>query len=159
MNHSFKFIYLIVFAVIVLIVVSLGLFIMKSSQDFVDSANLSLSDTSEFNNMWVVYKGRQKGSDVKMMIQKLITNANQNSKNSAMLPDVAYKVRASDEFSIINSTAKLNNTDDMKELMTDLDVKHYYTVDFVYSETSKQITGIIIKYAQKDKIDFVPDEN
>lgn len=158
MKNSFKFIYLFVFVVVVIIIVSLGLFVMRSSQDFTSSADISLSDTNEFNNIWLSYKGKQKGSTVKTMLSKVVNNAEKNSENPAMLLDVAYKVHGTGEFTFINSTKKMNNVDNIKNLMSEIDVKHYYTIEFVYSK-SKQISGIIIKYAEKDKIDFVPDEN
>jgi len=157
MKHSFRFIYLIAIIVAIILIVTLGLFVMKSSQDFTSSVDVSLSDTNEFNNIWLGYKGKQKGSMVQRMVQKAISNANENSNNSAMLVDIAYKLHGNDEFSFINSTVKMNNVDDMKDLQKELDAKHYYTVEFVYSK-SKQISGIIIKYAEKDKVDFVPDE-
>lgn len=159
MKHSFKFIYLISVIVVICIVVTLGFFIMRSSQEYIDSVDLSLTDTSEFNNIWAIYKGRQKGSDVKMMLQKVVNNANKNSQNPNMLLDVAYKLHATDEFTIINSTKKINNVTEIKSLISELDVKHYYTVEFVYSKETDLINGIIIKYAQKDKINFIPDEN
>lgn len=158
MKHSFKFIYLIAIIVAIILIVSLGLFVMKSSQDFTSSVDVGLSDTNEFNNIWIGYKGKQKGSTVQRMVQKVISNANENSNNPAMLVDIAYKLHGIDEFSFIYSTVKINNVDDMKDLQKELDATHYYTVEFVYSK-SKQISGIIIKYEEKDKVDFVPDES
>jgi hypothetical protein len=158
MKSSFKFIYLIAIVLVIIIIVSLGLFIMRSSQNFLASADLSLTDSNEFNNTWKVYKGKQKGSDVNRMLQKVIQNARENSKDPSKLLDIAYKIHASDDFSIINSTKNFNRVNEMQQLISEMDVKHYYTIDFVYSETTKQMTGIIIKYAEKDKFDFVPDE-
>lgn len=159
MKHSFKFIYVLAIIVVIMIVVTLGLFVMKSSQNFISSVNLSLTDSNEFNQVWSVYKGKQKGSTVKMMLQKVAKNAEENSKEPSMLIDIAYKIHASDDFTFINSTKKLNKVNEIEDLMQNLDVKHYYTIDFVYSEESKQITGIIIKYNEKDKVNFIPDEN
>ncbi len=158
MKSSFKFIYLIGIVVVIIIIVTLGLFVMKSSQDFTNSADLSLSDTNEFNNIWLGYKGKQKGSTVQRMVQKVISNANENSNNPAMLVDITYKIHGNDEFSFISSTKKVPNVDNIKALYTEISDTHYYTIDFVYSK-NKQISGIIIKYAEKDKVDFVPDEN
>lgn len=159
MKHSFKFIYVMGIIVVIAIIVTLGLFVMRSSQDFTNSADLSLTDTNEFNNIWLAYKGKQKGTIVKRMVQKAISNADENSKSPEMLVDIAYQAHANEEFTVINSTKKLNNIDEMKELVLELDDKHYYTIEFVYSK-SKQISGIIIKYSEKNKFDnFVPDEN
>lgn len=159
MKHSFKFIYVLAIIVVIMLVVTLGLFVMKSSQNFTSSVNLGLTDSNEFNQVWSVYKGKQKGSTVKMMLQKVAKNAEENSKEPSMLIDIAYKIHSSDDFTFINSTKKLNKVNEIEDLMQNLDVKHYYTIDFVYSEESKQITGIIIKYNEKDKVNFIPDEN
>ena len=159
MKHSFKLIYLIVIIVVIAIIVTLGLFVMKSSQEFSSSTDLSLSDTNEFNNLWLSYKGKQKGSTVKRMVQKVISNAEENENNPAMLIDIAYKIHASDDFTVINSTKKSINVEEMQELANEIDGKHYFTVEFVYAK-SKQISGIIIKYSQSDKFEeFVPDEH
>ncbi len=159
MKHSFKFIYLIVIIVVIAIIVTLGLFVMKSSQEFTSSTDLSLTDTNEFNNIWLSYKGKQQGSMIKRMIQKVISNAEENENNPSMLIDIAYKMHANDEFTVINSTKKLNNVEQMKNILSEIDGKHYYIVEFVYAK-SKQISGIIIKYSQNDKFeDFIPDEH
>lgn len=159
MKHSFKFIYLFAIIVVIIIIVTLGLFVMKSSQDFTNSADLTLTDTNEFNNIWLAYKGKQKGTTVQRMIQKAISNAEENKDNPSMLVDIAYKIHANDEFIVINSTKKLNNIEEMQALIPEIDGKHYFIVDFVYAK-SKQISGIIIKYSQTDKFEeFVPDEH
>lgn len=159
-NNSFKFIYLVGIVIVIAIVVSLGLFVMKSSQDFTNSAKdkMSLTDANEFNNMWLHYKGKQKGTSVKRMIQQVVSNAEENSKNADALVDIAYKAHEVDDFSFIYSTVKEKGTSKMKNLISDIDDKHYYTVEFVYAK-SKQISGIIIKYSENDKVEFVPDEN
>lgn len=159
MQHSFKLIYVLVILFVIIIIISMGMYIMKTTGEFTDKANLSLGENSEFNAMWQAYKGKQKGSNVKIIIQRIIDNAKENSEDPVMLLDIAYKAHASDEFVVINSTKKLNNIDDMKNAMSEIDVKHFYTIDFVYSEKTKQISGMLIKYAEKEKFEFFPDES
>lgn len=160
MKHSFKFIYVIAIILVIAIIVTLGLFVMKSSQDFTDSASdeINLTDTNEFNSMWSHFKGKQKGTSVKRMVQKAVSNAESNSENADVLVDFAYKVHEGDEFSFIYSTVKENGVDDMKSLIAEIDDKHYYTVEFKYDK-HKQISGIIIKYSENDKVDFKPNQD
>lgn len=159
MQHSFKLIYVLVILFVIIVIVSMGMYIMKTTGEFTDKANLSLGENSEFNAEWQAYKGKQKGSTVKMMIQKLINNAKENEEEAMSLLDIAYKAHASDDFTIINSTKKIPNIDDMQEAMSDIDAKHFYTIDLVYSEKTKQVTGILIKYSEKEKFEFTPDES
>lgn len=159
MQHSFKLIYVFVILFVIIVIVSMGMYIMKTTGEFTDKANLKLGENSEFNAEWQAYKGKQKGSNVKIIIQKLIHNAQENGDKPETLLDIAYKAHATDEFTIINSTKKINNIDDMQSAISEIDAKHFYTVDLVYSEKTKQVTGILIKYAEKEKFEFTPDES
>ena len=160
-KYSFKFFYIVGIIVAVIFLVSLSLYVMQNYEEFAVNAEetLSIDETNEFNQMWSVYKGKQKGTNVKMILQKVVQNAKANSDDANMLLDIAYKFRASDDFTIINSTEEDNNIRDIENSIQELDVKHYYTIEFVSNVKTKQITGIIIKYSQKDKIDFNPDES
>lgn len=157
MKHSFKFIYLIAIIAVIFIIVTLGLFVMKSSEEFTASADLNITDLNDFNNIWFGYRKKQKGSNVKIMLQSAIKNAEENKNNPEFLLDFAYKLHEADDFTFIYSTKKNNNVNSIKELLNEIDSKHYYTIDLIYSN-KKYVSGIVIKYAEKDKIDFVPDE-
>lgn len=160
-KHSFKFLYIIGIIVAVIFLVSLGLYVMQNYEDFASKTEdaVNVDEANDFNLMWSTYKGKQKGTNVKIMLQKVVQTAEANSNDADKLLDIAYKIRASDEFTIINSTREENNIKDIEVLMQELDVKHYYTIEFVSNRKTDQITGIIIKYSEKDKIDFVPNEN
>ena len=155
MQHSFKLIYVFVILFVIIVIVSMGMYIMKTTGEFTDKANLKLGENSEFNAEWQAYNGKQLGSMVKIIID----NAQENGDKPETLLDIAYKAHATDEFTIINSTKKLNNIDDMQSAISDIDAKHFYTIDLVYSEKTKQVTGILIKYAEKEKFEFTPDES
>lgn len=159
MQNSFKLIYVLVILFVIIVIVTMGMYIMNKTGEFTDKANLKLGENSEFNAEWQAYKGKQKGSTVKTMIQKLIYNAESNEAEAFTLLDIAYKAHASDDFIVIKSTKKLPKVDDMKSAMSSIDAKHFYTIDFVYSEKTKQVTGILIKYAEKEKFEFTPDES
>ena len=158
MQHSFKFIHIVAIVIVIMIVVSLGLFVMKQTQGFVNNVDLSANQIGEFNSIWSGYEKLQKGSTLKGLFQKLEQNAKENGNNPQMLIDVAYNTTQGSEFNIIRSTVKRPNSVAFKEAINNIDVKHAYTVEFVYNEKTGIITGIIIKNGRNDKVNFVPDE-
>lgn len=158
MQHSFKFIYIVAIIIVIMIVVTLGLFTMKQTQGFVSNVNLSKTQINEFNSIWTGYEMLQKGSTIKGLFQKLSKNAEENSKNSQKLIDVAYNTTGGSEFNIINSTVKNPNISAFTEAASKIDVKHAYTVELIYNEKTGIITGIIIKNGRNDKVDFIPNE-
>ena len=158
MQHSFKFIHILAIIIVIMIVVSLGLFVMWQTQGFVNNVNLSETQIGEFNSIWVGYEKLQKGSSLKGLFQKLSQNAQENSNIPQMLIDVAYNTTQGSSFNIINSTVKNPNIDAFSEAANSIDVKHAYTVELVYNEKTNIITGIIIKNGRNDKVDFIPDE-
>ena len=158
MGNSFKFIYIVAIIVVIIIVVSLGLFVMKQTQGFVNTIEIGTTEVSEFNSKWTGFDKLQKGSALKTLFLKLAQNAEENSDNPLKLIDVAYNTTQGSKFEIIKSTVKNPNISALKSAATAFDVKHAYTVEFVYNEDTGIITGIIIKNGRNDKVDFVPDE-
>ena len=49
MQHSFKLIYVFVILFVIIVIVSMGMYIMKTTGEFTDKANLQLGENSEFN--------------------------------------------------------------------------------------------------------------
>lgn len=158
MQHSFKFIYVIAIMIIIMIVVSLGLYIMRQSQGFIKTVNLSKIEINEFNNIWAGYERLQKGTTLKAMFQKLAKNAEENFDNPQMLIDVAYNITDGSEFHMIKSTVKNPNSSAFTEAANKLVVQHAYVVEFIHNEETGIITGIIVKSGRNDKVDFIPDE-
>lgn len=159
MQHSFKFIHKVVIVIVIMIVVTLGLYVMRQTQGFVNTVNLSKSQINEFNAKWTGYEMLQKGSTLKGLFLKLAINAEQNNDNPQMLIDVAYNTTEGSEFNIITSTVKNLNVSKFREAMGRIDVKHAYTVELIYNEKTGIIIGIIIKNGRNDRVDFVPDES
>ena len=158
MQHSFKFIHVVIIVIVIMIVVTLGLFVMRQTQGFVKTVDLSKSQVNEFNSIWSGYERLQKGSTLKGLFQKLAKNAEENKNNPQKLIDVAYNTTEGSDFEIIKSTVKNPNISAFTEASNKLVVQHAYTVELVYNEKTGIITGIIIKSGRNDKVDFVPDE-
>lgn len=159
MKNSFKFIYVIAIVAVIMIVVTMGLFVMRSSQNFVSEVDLGNSNYTEFNSTWKGYEGARKGTALRGLLTRLKSNAIQNASNPDMLIDVAYNTTEGSEFTVIKSTKKNPNADAFDKAANELVVKHTYTVELVYNEKKDLLTGIIIKNDRNDDFEFVPDEN
>lgn len=159
MKNSFKFIYIVAIVVTIMIVVTMGLFVMKSSQDFISTIDLTKYDIDEFNGIWKHYDGLQKGSALRGLFVKLKNNAEQNKNNPSLLVDLAYNTTQGSEFKVIKSTRKNPNIEKFDDIMNEIVVKHAYTVEFIYNDKTELITGILIKNHRNDKFNFIPDEN
>lgn len=164
MGSSFKLIKVIAIIAVILILITMGVFVFTNTDIFVkgSSDKLSLTDTNEFNNMWSIYKGKQDGSKIKAMADRLIVNAKENENNPTMLPDVFYQATDGAEPIHIKSNVKgrdKKNIEGFEQLKNDVTSRHSYWVKFVYSEKTKVISGIIVQYEQGDNLEFTPDEN
>ena len=159
MKNSFKFIHIVTIVVVIMIVVTMGLFVMKSSQDFISTVDITKYDIDESNGIWKHYEGLQKGSALRGLFVKLKNNAEENKDNPTMLIDLAYNTTQGSDFKVIKSTKKFPNADLFRNVMDEIVVKHAYTVEFIYNEKTELITGILIKNHRNDKFNFIPDEN
>lgn len=159
MKNSFKFIHIVTIVIVIMIVVTMGLFVMKSSQDFISNVDLTKYDIDEFNGIWKPYEGLQKGSALRGLFVKLKNNAEENKDNPSMLVDLAYNTTQGSEFKVIKSNRRNPNSEKFDNIMNEIVVKHAYTVEFIYNEKSELITGILIKNHRNDKFNFIPDEN
>lgn len=158
MKHSFRFIYLIAIIVVIMIIVTMGLFVMKSSQEFTSNVNLTENDIGEFNSLWKGFEGARSGTALRGLLTRLKTNAQKNKDNAEMLIDVAYNTTQGSEFKVVKSTTKNPNIEGFEQAINELVVKHTYTVELIYNEEKELITGILIKNDRNDKFEFIPNE-
>ena len=63
---------------VAVLTVSIGSFIYNSSKSTISDAmeSISTQDAESFNSLFLMYEGEQTGSNVKLLIGKLISNAN-----------------------------------------------------------------------------------
>lgn len=163
MGNSFSLVKVIAIIVVILILITMGIFVFSNTDSFVKGASkkIDLTDSNEFNAKWLSYEGKQAGSKLKAMAERLISNAETNQENAAMLPDLIYQATEGGQTVNIRSTVKgkeKNNVAGFQKLKEDLNSRHTYWVKFVYSEKTNLISGIIIQYSQKDNLEFTPDE-
>lgn len=116
-----------------ILLISLGIMIFNQAQDTVTNSGMTEAELTSFNNKFLKYEGKQKGSMVKSMIQD-VKSSNDN---------------ASDNHTIIvklTGTEKSGKNVDSNDLKTtsSIDNKHTYTVKMVY--TANRITEIDVAY-------------
>ena len=116
-----------------ILLISLGIMIFNQAQDTVTNSGMTEAELTSFNNKFLKYEGKQKGSRVKSMIQD-VKSSNDN---------------ASDNHTIIvklTGTEKSGKNVDSNDLKTtsSIDNKHTYTVKMVY--TANRITEIDVAY-------------
>ena len=159
MKHSFRFIYIIAIVVTIMIVVTMGLFVMKNSVEFTSTVNLSEYDIGEFNSLWKGFEGARKGTALRGLLTRLKTNATENKNNPEMLIDVANNTTQGSDFKVVKSTTKNPNIQGFEQAANELVVKHTYTVELIYNEEKELLIGILIKNDRNDKFEFTPDES
>lgn len=113
-----------------ILLISLGIMIFNQAQDTVTNSGMTEAELTSFNNKFVKYEGKQKGTMVKSMIQEVKSN-NANSSDSH---NIVVKVKA-------DENGPLTETTDTK----DIDTKHTYTVSMVY-DSSNRINEIDVEY-------------
>ena len=111
-----------------ILLISLGIMIFNQAQDTVTNSGMTEAELTSFNNKFLKYEGKQKGSMVKSMIQD-VKSSNDNASDSHTITVTLKQQGKSDQ--TLNSTS-------------DIDTKHTYTVKMIY--TSNRITGIDVTY-------------
>ena len=75
---------------VTILTVSISAYIYNSAQSTITDAmeTLSTQEVEAYNSLFAMYEGHQKGSNVKALMGKLISNANTNVDNSEKVPYV-----------------------------------------------------------------------
>ena len=88
-----------------ILLISLGIMIFSQAQDTVTNSGMSEAEITTFNNKFVKYEGKRKGSVVKTLVQEVIAaNSNENNKDAGI--DIAIIL---DDAEITNSS-KIDTT-------------------------------------------------
>ena len=114
-----------------ILLISSGIMIFNQAQDTVTNSGMTEAELTSFNNKFVKYEGKQKGTMVKSMMQEVKSN----NANSSDGHDIIVKVKAT-------ASGSATETTDTK----DIDTKHTYTVSMVYDSTTNRITEINVEY-------------
>ena len=73
-----------------ILLISLGIMIFNQAQDTVTNSGMTEAELTSFNNKFVKYEGKQKGTMVKSMMQEVKSN----NANSSDGHDIIVKVKA-----------------------------------------------------------------
>lgn len=74
-----------------ILLISLGIMIFSQAQDTVNNSGMSQAEVSSFNNKFLKYEGTRKGSEVKSLINEVISsNADENNSNNGATIKVSY---------------------------------------------------------------------
>lgn len=95
-----------------ILLISLGIMIFNQAQDTVNNSGMSQAEISTFNNQFLKYEGRQKGSVVKSMINEVIaSNSDENHSNNKAT--VAVKLKGTEMNPISTKDIKTTDTYDI----------------------------------------------
>ena len=86
-----------------ILIISIGMFVYNRAQSTItDSLNsLSTHEIESFNNQFLSYEGIQKGTNVKMLLGKLIANANTYADEPLKIPVILFKRDKEDEIGVV----------------------------------------------------------
>ena len=75
-----------------ILLISLGILIFNQAQDTVNNSGMSQAEITAFNNKFIKYEGKQKGSVVKSMVNEVFTsNADANNSSRKITIDFEYR--------------------------------------------------------------------
>ncbi len=132
-----------------ILIIAIGMFIFNSSSDSIYGAADSLSqyDIDSFNTTWTTYEGKQPGTNVKALLNKLIANANTFEEESSKLPDIMYKATSGDgDYQSITSIAGDTKVKEMSDLRNKIEARHIYFVTTSVDTKTSLVNRIEIGY-------------
>ena len=132
-----------------ILIIAIGMFIYNNSIGSVEGA-LSSMDTQEIeaaNKAWTNYEGKQKGSQVKSLINKLIANADTYQEEEVKVIEFSCQPRNNTTTNNVDFTSgNLNGfINTLNGLYNQVQAKHTYTVSLDYGGTPL-IRRIIVTY-------------
>lgn len=114
---------------IVILLIAVGMLVYSKARSVIDTGigQMSSTEISMFNSAFNDYEGSQKGTSVRVLLEKVISN------NETYSADTAKQVKVNDK----------TKTDDIASYKSTIKPSTTYTVEFGY--TSSLITSITIK--------------
>ena len=72
-----------------ILLITLGIMIFSQAQDTIHNSGMTQAEITTFNNQFLKYEGKQKGSVVKAMINEVIaSNADENHQNNGATVEI-----------------------------------------------------------------------
>ena len=138
------------FILLLILILSTGIFTYNAASVSIDTSRLEATEIQAFNQPIVQYEGRQMGSQVKVLLSTLISNAGMNQYDDDRLPDISYIEGegpvVGESLCDIESDSFDINTTTISELRAKLENSHYYEIEFEYDASTGLIDEVIIYY-------------
>lgn len=138
-----------------ILIIALGIYVFNMAKGSFDGNQLSEMEKSTFNQQFSIYEGKQAGSTIKNLIDKIIANASTNSGAQDRLPTIQYTQGngsvASGTYAFnVQITSGTDNSvndciNDMNTLRTSISDKHIYNVSYTMN-TDGLVDNITIAY-------------
>lgn len=154
-----------------ILIIAIGMYIYSSAQAQVNNSltTMSTSEIEGFNSTFTSYEGVQTGSQVKALVNRLISNANTYKEEPAKIPCISYNSGEGEAdqgknknldttgAAVVNENDTALYTKYLNVLSKGLDLKHPYRV-VVTSSTEGVIAGITVNYDKGDNTEnFEPN--
>jgi hypothetical protein len=145
-----------------ILIIALGIYVFSMAKGTINTTSLDELEISNFNTEFTMYEGKQLGSNVKTLLNKVLSNASENAESAERLPDVTY-VDSSNKGPSLNITAgsgitvsgkNVNITSDVSNpnrnaisaLRNKISNSHKYTVTIDTDNDSGLVNLITIAY-------------
>lgn len=148
-----------------ILIIAIGMYIYTSSQATIQNSmtDMNTQEIQAFNSNFTTYEGKQTGSQVKALLQKLIANAKTYTEEPAKVPTLQYVTSNNDKTKAnvwntnasggaitsvrVNSDAsgQTNYTKALSNLSNGISAKHTYWVQ-LDTGASSLIENIVIYY-------------
>lgn len=137
-----------------ILIIALGIYVFNMAKGATKTNSLDELEIQTFNEPFESYEGRQIGTSVKALLNKVITSNTQNAGAVDRLPVVVYK-KGSGAYADNTITPNSSNTktSDIATLRDNIANSHYYLVKF-HIASNGLINGIAIHYDSNNTSDM-----
>ena len=149
-------------AVMTITIIAAGVAIYDSSMDTVMDS-MSKQEVLAFNDEFMIFEGEQTGSNIKSMLGKLISNANEYKYDQNRVPKIKFdKVYINDEAEVLEAEVTEDSEiedyiDSLNKIRNKVESKHRYWVNFTY-QADGLIDEIYVNYEPKEQSDVSFEE-
>lgn len=152
-----------------ILIIAIGMYIYNSSTNSITNAagQISQQDIQAFNNQFIMYEGKQVGTNVKALLTTIASICKENAEEETRLPDVHFKAKSSGDYSSyttvatsLESKATMTGSESGEEktqvalnkVRTAIESRHYYTIEYQMCPETGLIDMVIIKYDAGDDV-------
>jgi hypothetical protein len=142
-----------------ILIIALGIYVFNMAKSTINQNSLTDLEVQQFNEKFQTYEGKIIGSNLKTLLDKVITNAVECADDADKLPDIVYLDpnkkgpvftigSSSQDDSGITIVSDVTNTnrENISTLRSKISSSHYYQVDFSTSNDTGLINLITITY-------------